>query len=159
MTAIVRLREGERVLTGARWDLKPFHWKAAPGVKRGPLFNVRAETVKQKCGPQLSAKRCLVPARGFHEWRLEENGKKVKYRFELPGGQLYSFAGLWDGEEPSCAIITTTPNEIVEPFHNRMPVILLPEQESAWLDCNEAEVHEVLTYLKPYAGNLLVSPA
>src|SRR5262249_30718993 len=77
----------------------------------------------------LANKRCVIPAEGFYEWR-EENGKKQPYFFARKDGKPVMFAGIWDysdvkGEAiPSFAILTDEPNELVAPYHDRMPVVL-----------------------------------
>ena len=79
-------------------------------------------------------------ADGFYEWAKGGTGGKQPYYFRLRDGGPFAFAGLWErwdkGEEPfeSCALITTTPNEVVAPVHNRMPAILAPEDYARWLD-------------------------
>ena len=89
----------------------------------------------------FAERRCLIPADGFYEWRRDENGK-VPVWLSRPDDELFAFAGVWaeyqprEGGEPthSCAIVTCTPNEMMRPIHDRMPVVLDPEAEGAWLD-------------------------
>ena len=107
------------------------------------LLNARAETAADKPafrGP-LRTKRCLVPADGFYEWRTEPDGSRQPLRIVLRGGGIFSMAGLYetwtapDGRRISTVtILTTEPNELMAPIHNRMPVILRPEDEALWLD-------------------------
>jgi len=87
----------------------------------------------------IKKRRCLVLADGFYEWQ-KSGGKKVKgdapWLFEVGGGKPFAFAGIWErwGELESCAILTTGPNELMAPIHNRLPVILSPNDYGAWLD-------------------------
>ena len=127
-----------------RWGLIPSWTKAnEPGKKPSLLINARAETVADKPSFRNSFRhrRCLVPASGFYEWKTEPGrGKKIPYHFGLKSGELFAMAGLWDewvspdGDNiRSFTIITTTPNELVAPFHDRMPVMLRREDEGNWL--------------------------
>ena len=86
--------------------------------------------------------RCLIVADGFYEWLKSEDPKqpRLPFRFTVDGGEPFAFAGIctrkeWEGDWLySCTIITTTPNEVVKPVHDRMPVILPgAEAEQAWL--------------------------
>lgn len=154
---IVRAYAGgqERELTKARWGLIPF-W--AKDTKIGySTFNARADTVAKKPAFRDAYKkhRCLVPANGFYEWQKVGKSKtdKQPYLIRLHGGELFAFAGLWswwenpDGEEiTSYTIITTEPNEMVKPIHNRMPVILSPANYNRWLDPNQ----DGANLLKPF---------
>jgi putative SOS response-associated peptidase YedK len=108
------------------------------GKKRPPLLNARTDTLRRgSFKTMLANRRCVIPAEGFYEWR-EENGKKQPYFFARKDGRPIMFAGIWDysdvkGETvPSFAILTDEPNELVAPYHDRMPVVLA-EVES-WLN-------------------------
>lgn len=127
-----------RVAQVVRWGLIP-SWSKEPTAK---LNNARGETVAEK--PSFRASfarhRCLIPASGFYEWQTVA-GKKQPYFIHPSGSGLFAFAGLlaaWkapDGQViVSTCIITTGPNEVMEPIHDRMPVILEPDQFDAWLD-------------------------
>lgn len=145
----------EREFTFARWGLVP-HWASDPKIG-DRLINARAETVAIK--PAFRAafryRRCLIPADGFYEW-AKTNGRKQPYFFRLPNDQLFAFAGLWEAWEgpdhtylETATIITTEANEQVRKFHDRMPVILLPEQYSRWLDPSVSRAAELAPLLKP----------
>jgi len=135
-----------RTIELMRWGLVP-HW-AEPGGKKPPLMiNARVEslTAKQVFRDALARKRCLVPMDGFFEWvRSGAAGGKQAPRpfyFHPRGHRLCAFAGLWArsrdarGDElHSFTIITTRANELVRPVHDRMPIVLLPEDYAAWLD-------------------------
>jgi putative SOS response-associated peptidase YedK len=108
------------------------------GRKRPPLLNARTDTLRRgSFKTMLANRRCVVPAEGFYEWR-EERGKKMPYFFSRRDGKPVMFAGIWDysdvkGElSPSFAILTDEPNELVAPYHDRMPVVL--GEVEAWLD-------------------------
>ena len=105
------------------------------------FINARAETLEEK--PSFSEsfrlRRCLIPADGFFEWKRTGREKRPFY-FQLRDELPFAFAGIWDtwsnrGDAvTSCAIITTTANELVRELHDRMPAILLPDFQDAWLD-------------------------
>jgi putative SOS response-associated peptidase YedK len=118
-------------------------------------INARAETVATTPSfrEPFQSQRCLVPADGFREW--QRNGKtRQPYCFEVNEGELFAFAGLWDrwtnpqGELiESCTILTTTPNSLLSDIHDRMPVILSPDNYDLWLDPafrNTSSVSEML---------------
>ncbi len=131
----------ERCIDLLQWGLVP-SWADDPRIGHR-LINARAETVFEK--PSFRAairrRRCLVPADGFYEWKKTPRGKQP-YRIILEDGGLFAFAGLWEAwHDPQTgevletfAIITTHPNDLVATLHNRMPLILHPEHEAAWLD-------------------------
>jgi len=141
-----------------RWGLMPAWAKdSRPG---SPLINARAETLAEKRSFRqlLTAQRCLIPASGFYEWQQSEAGK-TPYYIHLKEQPLFAFAGLYDrsvdaqgAEEFSYTIITTTPNALMAPIHNRMPVILRQEDEDAWLNPDETEPARLLPLLLPYSA-------
>jgi len=131
---IIRRNEGAMV----RWGLVP-HWAKDPSIG-AKMNNARAETVAEKPSfrDAYRKRRCLIPASGFYEWKLE-GGRKQPYYIYPSGGALFSFAGLWEswngptGALDTCAIITTDANEKMAVVHERMPVIVSPAEYSAWL--------------------------
>jgi putative SOS response-associated peptidase YedK len=138
-----------------RWGLVPF-WAKDPSIGN-KMINARAETVAEKPAfrKALAARRCLVPASGFYEWKRDAGGKVPHYIFLRDTGS-FAFAGLYeiwkdqDGQVlKTYTIITTTPNELMETIHNRMPVILSREDEGLWLD-KEADIPALLALLRPY---------
>lgn len=153
--AVISNAEGTRVLDGYRWGLVP-RW--AKDIKIGySMINARAETVESKPAFRnlLSRNRIILVADGFYEWKTEGK-EKQPYRFQVDSGRVYGFAGLFDEwKDPngklirSCTIITTTANALVQPIHNRMPVILQPESVAPWLD-SSTDRKQVLELLKPY---------
>jgi len=121
-----------------RWGLVPSWSKEI--VKSTPVINARGESISEKPTFRRAFKsnRCLVPADGFYEWT--RNGKKQPYRFVMADESPFAMAGLWEtwkgtaGEiVKSFAIITTGPNSLMEPVHNRMPVILQQNDYEEWL--------------------------
>ena len=137
--------EGERTGEFHRWGLLP-SWSKDPSIA-AKLNNARGETVNEKASFRSAFRRwrCIIPGEGFYEWKpIEENGRVVKQPYYIrptADGELFRFAGLTElwtsptGEEIlSCCIITIGPNAVMEPIHDRMPVILSAEDESSWLD-------------------------
>jgi putative SOS response-associated peptidase YedK len=140
---VVRLNRdsGDREFALLRWGLVPF-W--AKNAKFGySTINARAEEAATKPAYReaLKKRRCLVPADAFYEWRRIDKKTKYPYAFALRSGGPCAFAGLWERWEPkegepleTFTILTTDPNELMEPIHNRMPVILEPCDYPRWLD-------------------------
>ena len=129
-----------RVLSMMQWGLIP-SWAKHASIAASTI-NARSETAATKPAfrDALKSRRCLIPANGFYEWK--RTGKtKQPYCFELNEGELFAFAGLWDGwKDPNgnwirtCSILTTTPNAVTSAVHDRMPVILDPVGYDLWLD-------------------------
>jgi putative SOS response-associated peptidase YedK len=113
----------------------------------------------------LRSQCCLVPASGFYEWQQTATGKQP-YWIRLRGGQLFAFAGLWEswhdrhgGEVRSYTIITTAPNELMAPIHNRMPMILRREDEELWLNPDETEGERLSRLLRAQVAPLIIRHA
>ena len=150
---------GERRVELARWGLTPRHG----ANKAFTLFNARAETLLERASFRrlLPRQRCLVPADGFYEWEQVGNAK-LPWLYRLKDGETFAFAGLYDrwqapdGRElTACTVVTTEPNELVLPVHNRMPVILPREDEAEWLSLSVAAPESLLPLLGPYpAGRM-----
>jgi putative SOS response-associated peptidase YedK len=160
---IVRERENEREAVLARWGLLP-HWAKDERIAF-KMINARAETLTEKPAYRslIGKYHCLVVADGFYEWTVGPDGKKQPIHFRLSDGGLFAFAGLWtcrtdDTGEPveSCTIITTRPNELVAPVHDRMPVMLPRELEADWLNLDVAKEH-ALSLLQPYPAEAMVA--
>jgi putative SOS response-associated peptidase YedK len=121
------------------------------------MINARAETVAEKPSFRKAFKqqRCLVLADGFYEWKREGKTKQPYY-IRLKGGRLFAFAGLWERwekQEPAletCAVITTGPNALMEPIHNRMPVILPEQAYASWLNPGLHNPGYLSGFLGPY---------
>src|SRR5215831_17493247 len=156
----------ERELTLMQWGFVPSWAKERP--RGAPLINARAEGIETKptFRKPLRFQRCLIPCSGFYEWQTPASGgKKVKYLFTREDGDFLALAGLYDTwKSPdghnlrSCVIITTTPNEVVAPIHDRMPVILAREDEDAWLNPDEIESEALLPFLRPLPAEALLAP-
>jgi len=144
-------------------QLRLLHWGLIPAWAKDPkigtkMINARAETVTEKPAFRSAFKhrRCLVLADGFYEWHLSQ-GRKQPYHIRMRNEQPFGFAGLWehwqgpDGNQiDSCTLLTTDPSELVRPIHNRMPLILHPQDYDLWLD-PEAHTLELLQPLfHPY---------
>jgi putative SOS response-associated peptidase YedK len=121
------------------------------------MINARAETLAEKPSFKrlLKGRRCLVLSDGFFEWR-KEGKRKVPMRFKLKSGDPFTFAGLWDSwKQPdgkflrTYTIVTTDSNDLIQPIHNRMPVMLSGDDALQWLDVDDETAHE-LALLKPY---------
>jgi putative SOS response-associated peptidase YedK len=141
MIDVVIEHDAKRELVPMRWGLIPSWWKKT--VKEAPsTFNARAETVAEKPMFRSAFKRsrCLIPASGYYEWQNTPTGKQPYYYTARDGSPL-TFAGLWDewkdietGEPlKSCIIIITNANELASKVHNRMPVLLSPDEFEPWL--------------------------
>jgi len=120
------------------------------------MINARAETIMEKPTYKrlVKSKRCLVLSDGFYEWQKKVD-KKTPYRLFLKNEEPFAFAGLWDhwgeGENEfySFSIITTTPNKLIANIHDRMPVILDPEDEEKWLQ-SDTPINSILSMLRSY---------
>ncbi len=158
--AIRQETEGRKAVL-LRWGLIP-HW--AKEEKFGyRTINARAETVHTKPAFRSAFKRrrCLIPATGFYEWR-KLNRHKQPYNIRLKDRELFAFAGLWEhwqspegAEIESCTIIVTDANEVLKPIHDRMPVILDPDQYDSWLDPQLQDPEILKPLLKPYPSERL----
>ncbi len=154
-------KEPVRQISTMRWGLIP-SWAKDPSIS-AQMINARSETAAMKPAfrDPLKFRRCLIPADGFYEWR--RTGKtKQPYCFEVNGGELFAFAGLWDRwKDPSgnwiktCSILTTTPNAVTSAVHDRMPVILDPAHYDLWLDPGMQNVAAISELLKPYDTRLM----
>jgi putative SOS response-associated peptidase YedK len=154
-------KEPIRRVSMTRWGLIPF-WTKAP-TKSAPMINARAETAAEKPAFRelLQKRRCLVPADGFYEWKRSDKAKQP-FCFEVSNGELFAFAGLWDRwRSPdgnlveSCTILTTMPNRLLADVHDRMPVILSPDNYDLWLDPGMKDAASAVALLKPYDAALM----
>ena len=145
-----------------RWGLIPSWAKTASVGNR--LINARAETVAERPSfrSALARRRCLVIADGFYEWQRSRKSQNAHAGCVLKSGEPFAFAGLWDSwRDPggeivrSCTIITTEPNELLRPIHNRMPVILPKELESFWLDDEVQDPFALADILSPYPAEAM----
>jgi putative SOS response-associated peptidase YedK len=133
---------------------RPLRW----GL-RGDI-NARAETAATRPAfrDSFRARRCLVPASGFYEWR-RLRGQSTPFHVRPRGGGLLGLAAVWGPDagsgEPGCVILTTEPNALVAPIHDRMPVIVPPEAYAQWLETPADRIHELEPLLRtPRVGGL-----
>ena len=157
--AAVIAEDGRRKLEMLHWGLIP-SWADDPSVGN-KMINARAESVAEKPSFRKAFRnhRCLVLADGFYEWQKTGNGKQPYY-IRMEDDSPFAFAGLWESwqngrEIRSCTIITTSPNEIAAPIHDRMPVILHPEDYEMWLDPDFDEREPLTTLLKPFPAEAM----
>lgn len=151
-------REGTTRVTQLLWGLVPAD-AHHPAVGTG-LFQVRQESLLELAAmrERLEKRRCAVLADGFFLWQKSNEGSQPWYIY-LRGGAPFALAALWElwgprGEEPiySCAIVTTSPNELVVPIHHRMPVILTQAGLATWLNREVTRAEDVLPLCSPYPG-------
>jgi putative SOS response-associated peptidase YedK len=154
--AIVRLVSGVRSFTLVRWGLLPSWVKDPKDIPT--LINARSETAATKPAfrAAMRRRRCLIPADGFYEWQKTQHGRKVPHLIHRPGGAPFAFAGLWeswmgaDGSElDTAAIMTTAANDYLRPLHDRMPVVVLPEDFDRWLDAEDNPPDKIADLLHP----------
>jgi len=126
-------------------------------------INAKSESAAEKPAFRdlFKYRRCLIPADAFYEWKRTATSKQP-YCFEVNAGEMFAFAGLWDGWKNSngtwvktCTILTTTPNAVTSCVHDRMPVILHPDSYDLWLDPGMTNVQVVSELLKPYDPRLM----
>jgi putative SOS response-associated peptidase YedK len=160
-TMPVVLRNSPNRVELMKWGLIPF-WAKDP-KNSYKTINARAETVATSpvFREALKRRRCLVPASGFYEWQQTERGK-LPYFIHLKDIELFAFAGLYDvwqdaegNELHTYTIITTTPNDLVQPIHNRMPVILHPDDEAMWIDPKMNDTAALRALLQPFPNALM----
>jgi putative SOS response-associated peptidase YedK len=161
---VIASMDGKRTLSFMRWGLIPY-W--AKDEKIGyRMINARSETAFEKpafCSAVMS-RRCLIPASGFFEWK--KVGKRVQpFYVTVRHQELFSFAGLWETWQKSadeiitsCSILTTKANDLVVRIHDRMPVIISPEEYDKWILAG-AGVDELKQLLQPFpAGEMQAYP-
>jgi putative SOS response-associated peptidase YedK len=148
-------RKPVRELSLMRWGLIP-SWAKDSSVAAS-MINARSETASTKPAfrDALKVRRCLIPADGFYEWSRMGKAKQP-YCFEVNGGELFAFAGIWDRWKDASgkavetfAILTTTPNAVTSAVHDRMPVILDPDCYDLWFDPGMKDVTTASELLKP----------
>ena len=148
----VILNTAPRVIQLALWGITP------PWQTSRPIINARAESLETKptFTKSFRERRCLILADGFYEWGMVD-GSKIPFRFVLKTKQLFAFAGLWredpETKQPTFAIITTEPNELVIKVHDRMPAILPLHKELDWLQEKQPALLGKL--LVPYPAHLM----
>lgn len=153
------------VIRDDRTRLLMLHWGLVPpwakDISAGyKMINARSETITEKPSYRkaFEKRRCLVIADGFYEWHREGN-KKIPYFIYHISGRPVGFAGIYekwiskDGDEVnSCAIITTSANELLQPIHDRMPVIIPAENSASWIDPANKDKDHLLSMLAPFSS-------
>jgi putative SOS response-associated peptidase YedK len=153
-----------RQLSMVRWGLIP-SW-SDDAFSAAKMINARSESAATLPAfrDAMKSRRCVIPADGFYEWK--RNGKiKQPFCFEIDDGKLFAFAGIWERwQDPtgqwikSCSILTTAANAVMAPVHDRMPVILDPDDYDLWLDPGMKDATVVSELLKPYGGKMRAYP-
>lgn len=151
LAAVRRDEQDAPELAMLRWGLVPF-WAKDPSIGNR-MINARSETVAEKPSFRNAYKkrRCLILADGFYEWRKEGDGK-TPYYISLADGSPFAFAGIWenwnskesDESLQSAAIITAAASDFMVQLHQRMPVVLRPEQAARWLGGDAELLSEVI---------------
>ena len=160
---VIRQHQGTREGVMMRWGLVPFWAKGIP--PKVSTINARVENLHTAAswrGPWKHQQRCILPASGFYEWHVNEDGSKQPYYIHLQDQDVFGFAGLWDrstsdsGEViDSCTIITLPASPFMAHIHNdkqREPALLRSEDHEVWLSGN---AQDALASLKPYPDELL----
>ena len=160
---VVRLSDGEREGLMMRWGLVPFFAKGMP--PKYSTINATIEKITDSPtwrGPWKRAQRCILPAAGFYEWHVNEDGSKQPFYITIADQPVFGFAGLWNRSVTvegtaleSCTIITMPPNALMAEIHNakqRMPAILQSADIEAWLT---GSTDEARAALKPYPDDLM----
>jgi putative SOS response-associated peptidase YedK len=149
-----------------------YRWGLIPGWAKDPAIgnkcaNARGETVDEKPAFRTAFRhwRCLVPASGFYEWKTERGRKQPYYIRPRRSGDLFGLAGiteLWNGPQGpvrTVCLITTSPNELMESMHDRMPVIVPPERYSEWLDPSNKDSERLKGFIAPYDAQRMTAHA
>lgn len=163
---VVRERKGVREASLVRWGLVPW-WADDPSIG-ARMANARSDSAftKPAFRDPMRQRRCLIPADVFYEWQLVA-GRKAKQPFAvaLKDSEIFALGGIWDYWKPrtgegegvvTCAILTTEPNTLLAPIHDRMPVIVPPDRYAAWLD-PRTPVPAVKDLAKPFPSDAMAA--
>jgi len=152
------IHDGKKFRIGSlRWGFIP-HWAKE---EKFYSINAKAETLASKTmfKDAFKYKRCVILADGFYEWKKEKQ-QKIPFRFTLTDQNIIPLAGLWSAysnEEGNkiftCTVITTIPNDLMQPIHDRMPVILTKDSEKIWLNPNITDLNLLESLLIPYSSD------
>jgi putative SOS response-associated peptidase YedK len=154
-------KQAVRQVSLMKWGLIP-HWSKDPSIATSTI-NAKSETAATKPAfrDPLRLRRCLIPADGFYEWKRLGTSKQP-YCFEVNKGELFGFAGIWDGWKNATgqwvktfSILTTTPNKLTASVHDRMPVILDPDKYDLWLNPALTNVNVISELLNSYDARLM----
>jgi putative SOS response-associated peptidase YedK len=153
------------VVTVIQDHVEELVWGLIPNWSKEPkgIINARAETLDDKASfsESFEKRRCLILADGFYEWRRVGKARQAFF-FQKIDQSAFAFAGIWDrwrnGELSikSCALVTTTANELLSPVHDRMPVILPEKSYETWLDSRVSPI-ELKKLLEPYPSDEMKS--
>jgi putative SOS response-associated peptidase YedK len=156
---------GDNTVSMYKWGLIP-SWSKDPAIG-DRMINARAESLADKPSFRNAyrRRRCLILADGFYEWKQNPSLKsKQPVYIRIKSERPFAFAGLWeiwkspDGSEiRSCTIITTQPNSLLEPIHNRMPVILPPNAYNLWLASEDRQPAQLNDLLIPYPSDEMIA--
>ncbi|MFC6770485.1 SOS response-associated peptidase [Halorubrum trueperi] len=135
-------------------EIDQYHWGLLPSWADDPgegIINARSETAAEKRAfrDAWDSRPCLVLSSGFYEWQTRDSGPKQPYRIYREDAPAFAMAGLWEvweGEEsaiPCVTILTTEPNDLMQPIHDRMPVVLPDGDEETWLTASPDEREEL----------------
>lgn len=159
--AVIRHSGDNNSLDLMKWGLRP-GW--SQDADHTPT-NARCETVHEKpfFAHAIKYNRCIIPASGFYEWKPVDS-RKQPYYIRLSNSGVMGFAGLWekwnaeDGtEHETCCVLTTAANEMMKTIHDRMPVILQPDDYELWLNRNMHNPHELQRLYNPFQSDLLTA--
>jgi putative SOS response-associated peptidase YedK len=144
-----------------QWGLIP-SWAKDPSIG-SKLINARSETVHEKPSfrSAFKHKRCLIVADGFYEWQKQGNGPKQPFYFSMKDRSVFAFGGLWESWQDieTCTILTTSANELLKPIHERMPVIIKPEDYGVWLDPIIERTDVLSPIFEPFPSDRMVATA
>jgi putative SOS response-associated peptidase YedK len=155
-------KEPRRRFALMRWGLIPFWAKDASFGAR--TINAVSETAAEKPAfrEAMQRGRCLIPADGFYEWKKLDRKSKQPYCVTMADDSLFAFAGLWDRWRPpageaieTCTVLTTDANALLRDVHDRMPVILRPEDYDLWLDPGVTDPKRVADLLRPFDPRMM----
>ena len=165
VVAVAATPAGRRLGT-LSWGLVP-NWAEAPAPGRR-MVNLRSERLADRPGFRrtLQRRRCVVPADGFYEWRAASSDRpRQPFLIRARDGRALALAGLWDvWRDPAqpdadplrtCTVLTTDPNDVVRPLHDRMPVVLPPDACDVWLDPSVTDVDRLVALCRPCPPELL----
>lgn len=163
---VVRDTPMGRAIEHVRWGLVPA-WAEDPKVGY-KMINARSETAVSKPAFKSAMKyrRCIVPCSGFYEWKKIDSRTRLPHHITVEGVDAFGLAGLWErwqdpagNELETCTILTCGPNEMMADLHERMPVILGPDEYDSWLDPDQQDADAAARLLRPYpAGQMAAWP-
>ncbi len=166
---VVRVIESRRRVDPLRWGLIP-HW--AKDIKIGNrMINARSEEAESKPAFRnaLRMRRCLVPCTGFFEWKVLDDGNSTRpgkqpYYIRRADERVFALAGMWErwhapngSTVESYTILTTAPNDLLSTLHDRMPVIISPDEYALWLDPNMQDAIRLRSLFSPFPARDFVA--